>query len=308
MVAVWVGVAQCQKPCVPAWRSLPPAHWVTRRLARPLRAAADLLLNSPLPGLLVWGRQTIPSPTLVRALMPYGESLVRQHDRSSLRAWLHDRRALEIPIPLPLAPRQAWGRAASDHRLLGWNRDRGLLSLVLTRDADEGLLAGGPALGMAVDVVDGAELWVHGEVGEHLPCASFRDDAGFWRDPSHLGRLGWLAGVWVHGDWALVDEDGYWSVTAARRHSQSGWQAAGSCQIESASSRHPASRSGGGEHAWSRGPGLWVGVCWSRLEPSDQLHVTRSLPTWSRRSESRCRPDHVVELVPSLRERVGEGG
>jgi acetyl-CoA synthetase len=36
--------------------------------------------------------------------------------------------------------------------------------------------------------------------------------AGFWRDPSRYEETYWSRwpGVWVHGDWALVDEDGFW--------------------------------------------------------------------------------------------------
>jgi acetyl-CoA synthetase len=35
---------------------------------------------------------------------------------------------------------------------------------------------------------------------------------GFWRDPERYEETYWSrwAGVWVHGDWAYVDEDGFW--------------------------------------------------------------------------------------------------
>jgi acetyl-CoA synthetase len=35
---------------------------------------------------------------------------------------------------------------------------------------------------------------------------------GFWRDPERYLDAYWrrLPGIWVHGDWASVDEDGYW--------------------------------------------------------------------------------------------------
>ena len=35
---------------------------------------------------------------------------------------------------------------------------------------------------------------------------------GFWRDPERYIETYWsrFPGVWTHGDWASVDEDGYW--------------------------------------------------------------------------------------------------
>ena len=35
---------------------------------------------------------------------------------------------------------------------------------------------------------------------------------GFWRDPQKYLDTYWsrLPGVWVHGDWASVDADGFW--------------------------------------------------------------------------------------------------
>jgi acetyl-CoA synthetase len=36
--------------------------------------------------------------------------------------------------------------------------------------------------------------------------------AGFWRDPARYEETYWSRwpGVWVHGDWAYVDDDGFW--------------------------------------------------------------------------------------------------
>jgi acetyl-CoA synthetase len=72
---------------------------------------------------------------------------------------------------------------------------------------------GGPALGMAVDVFDDSGRPLRGEVGE-LVCKRpwpgmtrglYKDEARYLE--TYFGR--W-PGVWVHGDWALVDEDGSW--------------------------------------------------------------------------------------------------
>src|SRR5437773_1726094 len=74
---------------------------------------------------------------------------------------------------------------------------------------------GGPALGMAMDVVDdaGRSLVGTGEVGELVCRKPFPGmTRSFWHDPERYLDAYWrrLPGVWVHGDWASVDEDGFW--------------------------------------------------------------------------------------------------
>src|SRR5205814_768991 len=70
---------------------------------------------------------------------------------------------------------------------------------------------GGPALGMAMDVVDDEGLPIRGEVGELVCRRPFPGmTRGFWRDRERYLDTYWrrLPGIWVHGDWALGDEDG----------------------------------------------------------------------------------------------------
>ncbi|MGE5227791.1 MAG: acyl-CoA synthetase, partial [Planctomycetaceae bacterium] len=73
---------------------------------------------------------------------------------------------------------------------------------------------GGPSLGMDLDVVgpDGHPV-AAGAVGELVcrqPWPSMT--RGIWGDPERYLDAYWrrLPGVWVHGDWASRDEDGYW--------------------------------------------------------------------------------------------------
>jgi acetyl-CoA synthetase len=72
---------------------------------------------------------------------------------------------------------------------------------------------GGASLGMDVDVFDGDGNPVRGQVGE-LVCkqpwpAMTR---GIWGDPDRYIETYWSTyeGVWRHGDWARIDEDGQW--------------------------------------------------------------------------------------------------
>ena len=74
---------------------------------------------------------------------------------------------------------------------------------------------GGPALGMDVDVVDDEAKPLRGSVGE-LVCrqpwpAMTR---GIWRDDERYREAYWstFPGLWRHGDYALVDDQGSWFI------------------------------------------------------------------------------------------------
>jgi acetyl-CoA synthetase len=64
-----------------------------------------------------------------------------------------------------------------------------------------------------MDVLDGEGKPVRGEVGE-LVCRRPWPGMtrGIWRDDERYLDSYWrrFPGVWTHGDWASVDEDGYW--------------------------------------------------------------------------------------------------
>ncbi len=71
----------------------------------------------------------------------------------------------------------------------------------------------GPALGMAVDVWDDWGRPVRGQVGYLVatkPAPSMT--RGLWNDPERYLETYWSRwpDVWNQGDWAYVDEDGYW--------------------------------------------------------------------------------------------------
>jgi acetyl-CoA synthetase len=72
---------------------------------------------------------------------------------------------------------------------------------------------GGPSLGMDMDVFDAEGNPVRGEVGE-LVCKQPWPGMtrGIWNDPDRYIETYWSTyeGVWRHGDWARVDEDGQW--------------------------------------------------------------------------------------------------
>jgi acetyl-CoA synthetase len=75
------------------------------------------------------------------------------------------------------------------------------------------LSLGGPALGMAVDVFDDQGRSLRDAVGE-LVCTKPWPGMtrGLYRDPERYLATYWSRwpGVWTHGDWASIDEDGEW--------------------------------------------------------------------------------------------------
>ena len=72
---------------------------------------------------------------------------------------------------------------------------------------------GFPALGQDMDVVGQQGEPVRGQVGE-LVCRRPWPGMtrGVWGDPERYLDTYWrrFPGVWTHGDWASIDEDGYW--------------------------------------------------------------------------------------------------
>jgi acetyl-CoA synthetase len=73
----------------------------------------------------------------------------------------------------------------------------------------------GPIPGMVADVVDAEGRPVRGSVGELVlrqPWPGMTH--GFWNDAKRYEESYWsaLPGIWVHGDWASIDGDGYWLV------------------------------------------------------------------------------------------------
>ena len=103
---------------------------------------------------------------------------------------------------------------------------------------------GGPAVGMAVDVVDAEGRPVRGEVGELVCREPFPGmTRGFWEDPERYVETYWrtLPGIWVHGDWASVDADGYWFLHGRSDDTLNiAGKRLGPAELESAAVAHPA--------------------------------------------------------------------
>jgi acetyl-CoA synthetase len=182
------------------------------------------------------------SPTLVRALIPHGAELVERHDLSSLRVLVTTGEPWN-PEPYRWLFEHVGGRRCPIINCSG-GTEVGACFLSPTVAAPiKSCSLGGPALGMAMDVVDAEGRSVRGEVGELVCRKPFPGmTRGFWKDPKRYldTYWRWLPGVWVHGDWASVDADGYWFLHGRSDDTLNiAGKRVGPAELESAVVAHP---------------------------------------------------------------------
>jgi acetyl-CoA synthetase len=154
------------------------------------------------------------SPTVIRALMAHGPEPARDHDLSHLRVL--------GSTGEPWNPEPWWwffrevgrGRCPIVNYSGGTEVSGGIVSgNLLTPMKPCGF--SGPAVGTAADVVGPDGSPVRGVVGELAIRAPMPGmTRGFWHDRERYVETYWarVPGVWVHGDWALVDSDGHWFI------------------------------------------------------------------------------------------------
>jgi acetyl-CoA synthetase len=153
------------------------------------------------------------SPTLIRALRSHGDEPVVSHDRSSLRILASTGEPWNPDPYRWLFEVGGEGRCPIINLSGGTEVGACFLSPMPVMPIKECSL-GVPALGMAMDILgpDGEPV-PPGEVGELVcrkPWPSMT--RGVWGDPQRFIDTYWSRwpGIWVHGDWASVDEDGSW--------------------------------------------------------------------------------------------------
>jgi acetyl-CoA synthetase len=182
------------------------------------------------------------SPTLIRALLPHGDP---ETDLSSLRIILTTGEPWNPDPYMWLFDKVGGGRCPIINCSGGTEIGACFLSPTPAIPIKECSL-GGPALGMAMDVVDaeGRSLVESGGVGELVCRKPFPGTTrGFWRDPERYLETYWarIPGVWVHGDWASVDQDGYWYLHGRSDDTLNiAGKRIGPAEIESAVVAHPA--------------------------------------------------------------------
>ncbi len=154
------------------------------------------------------------SPTLIRALMRYGDDPVRKHDLSTLHV------LGSTGEPWNPDPWMWFFETVGKSRLPIINYSGGT-------EVSGGIVMGnvllplkpcafsGPVPGMAADVVDESGHSVRNQVGELVirkPWIGMT--RGFWHDRERYLQAYWsrFPDVWVHGDWAAIDQDGLWYI------------------------------------------------------------------------------------------------
>jgi acetyl-CoA synthetase len=183
------------------------------------------------------------SPTAVRALMPHGTDWPRRHDLGSVRLfgstgepwnpepyrWLFDVVGQKrVPIM-----NYSGGTEISGGII-------GCFPVAPTKPCS----FAGPIPGIAAEVFGEDGRPVRGQVGELVITQPWPGmTQGFWRDPERYEQTYWSRwpGVWVHGDWAYVDEDGFWFIQGRSDDTlKVAGKRLGPAEVESVLVGHPA--------------------------------------------------------------------
>jgi acetyl-CoA synthetase len=184
------------------------------------------------------------SPSLIRSLLVHGADPVREHDLSSLRVLGSTGEPWDPDAYRWLFDEVGGGRLPIINISGGTEVGAVFLSPSPVLPLKECSL-GGPALGMAMDVVgpDGTSLGPNavGELVCRAPWPAMT--RGIWGDPDRYLETYWnrIPDVWVHGDWASVDDDGSWFLHGRSDDTLNvAGKRIGPAEIESVVAGHPS--------------------------------------------------------------------
>lgn len=219
------------------------------------------------------------SPTLVRALMPAGTEPVLSRDLSKLRI-LGSTGEPWNPEPYRWFA-EVVGRGRCPIINISGGTEVGACFLgqapvIPTKSCSVGT----PSLGMAIDVYDADAKPVRGQVGE-LVCTKPwpAQTRGFWGDSDRYVATYWSRwpDVWVHGDWASIDADGYWFLHGRSDDTLNiAGKRIGPAEFESAAVSHPVvvECAAVGIPDEVKGETVWCFcILAPEAEPSDELAV-----------------------------------
>ncbi len=217
------------------------------------------------------------SPTAVRALMVHGDEPVKKHDLSTLRI-LGSTGEPWNPEPWMWFFQVVGGGRCPIINYSGGTEIAGGIVCGNPISPLKACAFVGPIPGMAADVVDETGNSVRGMVGELVLRGPWPGmTRGFWKAPERYLDTYWSRwpDIWVHGDWALVDEDGFWFIQGRSDDTiKLAGKRVGPAEVESAIVAHPAVAEAAaiGVPDENKGEAL---VCFAVLrpgrEPGDQL-------------------------------------
>ena len=198
----------------------------------------------------VWGlveRHSITclgvAPTFVRAIMPYGDEPVKRHDLSSLRILGSTGEAWNLDPWYWLFNTVGHGQVPIINYSGGTEISGGIVLGNVLQPLKPCAFSGPPP-GMAADVVDDVGNPVRGAVGELVVRQPWIGmTRGFWKDPERYIQSYWsrIPDIWVHGDFAAIDEDGLWYILGRSDDTiKVAGKRVGPAEVESVLVSHPA--------------------------------------------------------------------
>ena len=152
------------------------------------------------------------SPTLIRALQPHGAGEAHKHDLSKLKTFGSTGEPWN-PDPWWWLFRDVGGEQRPIVNIAGGTEIGACLLSVNLLQGLKPTSVGSPSLGIDADVYDNDGNPIRGEVGELVVRGSWPGmTRGFWNEPERYIDTYWsrFDDTWVHGDWASVDQDGFW--------------------------------------------------------------------------------------------------
>jgi len=183
------------------------------------------------------------SPTAIRMFMRYGDEWVKKHDLSSLR-FLGSTGEPWDPDSWNWFFEKVGKKKIPIINISGGTEIVGCFLSPLPITELKPCTLRGPGLGMDIDVFDDEGKPIRGKMG-HLvakkPAPSMT--RGFWNEPDRYIDTYWSKwpNVWYHGDWAKIDEDGFWSLHGRSDDTiKIAGRRTGPAEIEAALIEHPA--------------------------------------------------------------------
>ena len=217
------------------------------------------------------------APTVIRSLMTHGDDLVRRHDLSKLRILGASGEPWNSG-PWHWAFDVVGGGRCPIINYSGGTEISGGIVGCTTITPIKPCSFSGPIPGMAADVVDDAGQPVRGQVGELVIRQPWPGmTRGFWQAPERYEAAYWnrFPGLWVHGDFAAIDADGYWYILGRSDDTiKVAGKRLGPAEVESAAVAHPAvteAAAVGVPHEVKGETVVVFAVLTAGVEPSDAL-------------------------------------
>ena len=154
------------------------------------------------------------SPTLIRALIPQGEEHFKKHDLSSLKCFASTGEPWN-PVPWMWLFENVGGSRIPIINYSGGTEISGGIVMGNPLLPLKPCAFSAPCPGMDVDVFDENGHSVRNAVGELVIKTPWIGmTRGFWHDKQRYLDTYWSRweNVWVHGDFAAVDNDGLWYI------------------------------------------------------------------------------------------------